>query len=143
MHLDHRQFQRTLGPVLHSLRADLGLDAAAHLKAELQSMLVYGPGQLFTRHKDSEKEDAMMASLVVTLSSSFAHFREFKASGVLFRSCAFCGADRAPRPDRAAAVREWRSRTGRIGARRVRVQRGVQLSSIARATTTDLLGYAA
>ena len=72
VHLDHRQFQRTLGPVLHSLRADLGLDAAAHLKAELQSMLVYGPGQFFTRHKDSEKEDAMLASLVVTLPSSFA-----------------------------------------------------------------------
>jgi hypothetical protein len=34
-------------------------------------MLVYGPGQFFRTHKDSEKSDDMVATLVVTLPSSF------------------------------------------------------------------------
>lgn len=69
--LDKRRWNKTLLPVLDGLRADLGLPAGCALKADLHSMLVYGRGQFFVPHQDSEKDDAMVGSLVVTLPSSF------------------------------------------------------------------------
>jgi len=69
--LDKREWNKTLLPVLQCLRADLGLPSGCELKAELHSMLVYAPGQFFVPHKDAEKADAMVGSLVVTLPSSF------------------------------------------------------------------------
>jgi hypothetical protein len=41
------------------------------LKAELHSMLVYARGQFFAPHQDSEKDDAMVGSLVVGLPSVY------------------------------------------------------------------------
>lgn len=69
--IDRRRWNRTLGPVLEGLRADLGLADGSRLRAELHAMLVYGPGQFFERHQDSEKADAMVGTLVVTLPSAF------------------------------------------------------------------------
>ena len=69
--VDKRQWNKTLLPVLDRLRGDLGLPAGCELKAELHSMLVYAPGQFFVPHQDSEKADAMVGSLVVTLPASF------------------------------------------------------------------------
>ncbi len=69
--LDKRRWNKTLMPVLDGLREDLGLPPGCELKAELRSMLVYAPGQFFVPHQDSEKDDAMVGSLVVTLPSSF------------------------------------------------------------------------
>lgn len=69
--IDKRQWNRTLQPVLARLGDDLGLPAGSVLRAELQSMLVYTPGQFFVPHQDSEKTDGMIASLVVTLPGSF------------------------------------------------------------------------
>jgi len=69
--LDKRRWNKTLVPVLDGLRQDLGLPEGFDLKAELHSMLVYAPGQFFVPHQDSEKDDAMVGSLVVTLPSSF------------------------------------------------------------------------
>lgn len=69
--LDKRRWNKTLLPVLDGLRQDLGLPEGCELKAELHSMLVYAPGQFFVPHQDSEKDDAMVGSLVVTLPSSF------------------------------------------------------------------------
>ena len=69
--IDKRLWNRTLQPVLVRLGDDLGLPAGSELRAELQSMLVYTPGQFFVPHQDSEKTDAMIASLVVTLPGSF------------------------------------------------------------------------
>jgi 2-oxoglutarate-Fe(II)-dependent oxygenase superfamily protein len=69
--IDLRRWNRTLVPVLEALRADLGLAAGCRLKAELHSFLIYGPGQFFLPHKDSEKADAMVATLVVTLPAPF------------------------------------------------------------------------
>ncbi|MGH9182284.1 MAG: 2OG-Fe(II) oxygenase [Acidimicrobiales bacterium] len=69
--IDKRQWNRTLLPVLDRLRGDLGLPAGCALKAELHSMLVYGPGQFFVPHQDSERADEMVGSLVVTLPTSF------------------------------------------------------------------------
>lgn len=69
--IDKRQWNKTLLPVLDRLREDLDLPSACDLEAELHSMLVYAPGQFFVPHQDSEKADAMVGSLVVTLPSSF------------------------------------------------------------------------
>jgi hypothetical protein len=69
--IDKRRWNRTLLPVLEGLRGDLGLPEGFRLKAELHSMLVYGPGQFFLRHQDSEKDDDMIGTLVVTLPAAF------------------------------------------------------------------------
>ena len=69
--LNQRRWAKALVPALDCLRADLGLPPGCRLKAELHSMLVYGAGQFFVPHQDSEKADAMVGSLVVTLPSSF------------------------------------------------------------------------
>lgn len=69
--IDRRRWNRTLLPMLERLGGDLGLPAGCELSAEWHSMLVYAPGQFFATHQDSEKDDAMVGSLVVTLPSSF------------------------------------------------------------------------
>ena len=69
--IDRRRWNRTLVPALEHLRRDLGLPDGCELRAEMHSMLVYAPGQFFLRHQDSEIDDAMVGSLVVTLPSSF------------------------------------------------------------------------
>ncbi len=65
--IDKRQWDRTLGPVLAGLAGDLGLPRGCWLEAEFHAMLVYGPGQFFAPHQDSEKSDAMVGTLVVML----------------------------------------------------------------------------
>jgi hypothetical protein len=68
--LDKRQWNATLRPILDRLRADLGLPEGCQLEAGFHSMLVYAPGQFFAPHQDSEKVDAMIGTLVVTLPSA-------------------------------------------------------------------------
>jgi hypothetical protein len=70
--IDEPRWNATLRPVLDRLRADLGLPAGCALTADFHSMLVYAPGQFFAPHQDSEKADAMIGSLVVTLPSESA-----------------------------------------------------------------------
>ncbi len=55
---------------LEQFRDELGLSPATRLRAELHSMLVYGKGQFFLPHQDSEKDDAMVGTLVVSLPSA-------------------------------------------------------------------------
>src|ERR1039458_10245448 len=69
--IDKRRWNQTLLPVLDRLGHDLGLPSGCTLRAELHSMLVYAPGQFFVQHQDSEKDDAMVGSLVVGLPSTF------------------------------------------------------------------------
>jgi hypothetical protein len=69
--VDKQRWNQTLRPMLDRVRADLGLPDGPRLRAEFHGMLVYGPGQFFRRHKDSEKSDDMVATLAVTLPSSF------------------------------------------------------------------------
>ena len=69
--IDARRWNRTLRPALDRLGRDLGLPSGSELRAKLHSMLVYARGQFFVQHQDSEKDDAMIASLVVGLPSSF------------------------------------------------------------------------
>src|SRR5713101_8542592 len=63
-------WEATLGTVLDGVRDELGLPATTKLRAELHAMLVYGKGQFFLPHQDSEKDDAMVGTLVVSLPSA-------------------------------------------------------------------------
>ena len=60
-----------LTDVLATLRQELGFPNSALLTADLHSLLVYEAGQFFLPHQDSEKSDDMVATLVVTLPSSY------------------------------------------------------------------------
>lgn len=55
---------------LKQLGDRLGLPSHATLRAELHSMLIYGKGQFFAAHQDSEKHDDMVATLVMSLPST-------------------------------------------------------------------------
>lgn len=61
----------TLERALDRIRGDLGLPARCRLRTELHNLLVYAPGQFFKVHRDSEKADGMLGTLVVTLPSGF------------------------------------------------------------------------
>lgn len=67
--LGGQTWQAHLDVALEHFSNELGLPAGARLTAELHSMLVYGKGQFFLPHQDSEKHDGMVASLVVMLPS--------------------------------------------------------------------------
>ncbi|MFB8007678.1 2OG-Fe(II) oxygenase [Nocardia sp. NPDC056000] len=69
--IDEPRWQRTLGPLLDSVRRELGLPDTAELSAQPHSMLVYEAGQFFRRHRDSEKADGMTGTLVITLPSTY------------------------------------------------------------------------
>ena len=75
-----------LKDVLATVKEELGLPNAAELTADLHSLLVYEPNQFFLAHQDSEKDDSMVGTLVVTLPSSYTggelmvgHNEEWKA----------------------------------------------------------------
>ena len=70
LRLDMRVWTRTLAPHLAETRERLGLPERGALKIVLDKMLVYGPGQFFAAHQDSERHDDMVASLVVELPSA-------------------------------------------------------------------------
>lgn len=59
-----------LNGALEHFRDELGLPRTSRLRAEPHSMLVYGKGQFFLPHQDSEKHDAMVGTLVVSLPSA-------------------------------------------------------------------------
>ncbi|WP_194924822.1 2OG-Fe(II) oxygenase [Catenulispora pinisilvae] len=65
----HLSWSPRFDKVLDGMREELGLPVSATLRAELHSLLVYGPGQFFLPHQDSEKHDAMVGTLAVTLPS--------------------------------------------------------------------------
>lgn len=58
-----------LNEVLESARRVLGLPVGAALRAQFHSMLVYERGQFFLPHQDSQKDEDMVATLVVTMPS--------------------------------------------------------------------------
>jgi hypothetical protein len=76
----------TLKDILAAVKEELGLPSAAGLTADLHSLLVYETNQHFLAHQDSEKDDSMVGTLVVTLPSSYTggelmvgHNEEWKA----------------------------------------------------------------
>jgi hypothetical protein len=56
--------------MLENMRDSMGLSENAKLTAHLHNMLIYGSGQFFKEHQDSEKLDGMIASLVIVLPSA-------------------------------------------------------------------------
>lgn len=71
-HLVHTEWDPgVLEVILETVKEELGLPNAARLTANLHSLLVYEPNQFFLAHQDSEKDDSMVATLVVTLPSSY------------------------------------------------------------------------
>jgi len=61
----------TLKDILGTVKDELGLPYGAELTADLHSLLVYEPDQFFVAHQDSEKDDSMVGTLVVTLPSRY------------------------------------------------------------------------
>jgi 2OG-Fe(II) oxygenase superfamily len=68
--LDGPGWTALLDTALEHFRDELGLPRTSRLRAEPHSMLVYGKGQFFLPHQDSEKHDAMVGTLVVSLPSA-------------------------------------------------------------------------
>jgi hypothetical protein len=64
------EWSDTFRAILNEVRDQLGLPSGCELAADFHSMLVYEPGQFFVAHQDSEKDDAMVGTLVVTLPSA-------------------------------------------------------------------------
>lgn len=58
--------------ILATVKEELGFPNGAELTASLHSLLVYEPNQFFLAHQDSEKDDSMVGTLVVTLPSRYA-----------------------------------------------------------------------
>ena len=61
----------TLKLILATVKEELGLPNTAELTAGIHSLLVYEQNQHFLAHQDSEKDDSMVGTLVVTLPSSY------------------------------------------------------------------------
>jgi hypothetical protein len=55
--------------MMDKFRAKLGIDADAKLTPHLHNMLIYQSGQFFKMHRDTEKLDNMVATMVVVLPS--------------------------------------------------------------------------
>lgn len=70
VHLEGGLWSRSLAAALKNLGETLGVPSPENLRAELHSMLIYGAGQFFAPHQDSEKHDDMVATLVVSLPSA-------------------------------------------------------------------------
>lgn len=61
--------QKKLNQMLSYMREQLGLAEDTILRPHLHNLLIYGPGQFFKPHQDSEKLDGMVATLVIILPS--------------------------------------------------------------------------
>ncbi|MGW0194269.1 2OG-Fe(II) oxygenase [Nonomuraea sp. NPDC003201] len=102
--LVHIEWADTFEAVLDVMRAELALPPHSRLTPDLHSMLLYETGQFFVAHQDSEKDDAMVATLVVTLPSAHTggelviehlgqatKYRGSKAAVSLVAFYAYCG----------------------------------------------------
>ena len=66
--VDGARWREALDPALEAIRNELGLPAG-RLAARLHKLLVYGPGGFFLPHRDTERDDSMIGTLVVVLPS--------------------------------------------------------------------------
>ncbi len=62
-------FEGTLAAILPTIRRRLGLPLDGVIRPVVDKLLVYGPGQFFSPHQDSERVDGMLATLVIILPS--------------------------------------------------------------------------
>ena len=99
-----------LPAILETVQYELGLPSASELTADLHSLLVYEPNQFFLAHQDSEKDDSMIGTLVVTLRPR-SGWSTWRGSG-----SARTSARGSPRRRPAAATRNsasWANRSPR------------------------------
>lgn len=101
---DRRAWSRELKPVLEKMRVELGLPDG-RLTTRLDKLLVYGPGQFFKPHKDTERNDEMVGTLVVVLPSrhkggSLVVSHQGKLAGSWFgiQMIPYCGCSRFTLP---------------------------------------------
>lgn len=66
LRVDGTTWEKTLGEIVGRSAEGLGFPAAT-ISARLYKMLVYEPGGFFLPHRDTEKADGMVATLVITL----------------------------------------------------------------------------
>ena len=67
--ISKREWDRSMLKVLDKLKVDLGLPSKSILKSEFHDMLIYEEGCFFKPHQDSEKEDGMVATMIMVLPS--------------------------------------------------------------------------
>lgn len=70
--IDGRRWKPVLQAQLAQIQRHLGLPAEGRLDAVFDKLLVYGPGQFFAPHKDSERSDDMIGTLTVELPSAYS-----------------------------------------------------------------------
>ncbi len=68
--LTNPDWQPYLAATVHAVQRELGLEQQK-LESHLYNLLLYEPGSFFLPHRDGEKLDRMVATLVVVLPSSF------------------------------------------------------------------------
>ena len=68
-HLKVQLDDQFITSLLSQAKQQLGLPNHANLSTHLHNLLIYGPGQFFKPHRDSEKLDGMVATLVIVLPS--------------------------------------------------------------------------
>jgi hypothetical protein len=66
-----RGWKATLAAALDEIRRDLGLPDGCVLEPVLDKLLLYERGQFFRAHQDSERDDAMVGTLLVVLPSRY------------------------------------------------------------------------
>lgn len=66
-----KDWDSQLSKVLQKIQRNLNLPEDGVLRSELHNMLIYMPGQFFKAHQDSEKDEGMVATLMVLLPSEF------------------------------------------------------------------------
>ncbi|MEX1366832.1 MAG: 2OG-Fe(II) oxygenase [Nannocystaceae bacterium] len=69
--IDGRRWNPLLRTQLEDIRDRLGLPDTARLRARLDKLTIYGPGQFFKPHQDTEKSDHMIGTLLVVLPSHY------------------------------------------------------------------------
>ena len=55
------------GSIADAIREQLGLPESGRLRATLDKLTIYGPGEFFALHQDTERDGDMIATLVVLL----------------------------------------------------------------------------
>jgi hypothetical protein len=68
--LTNPDWQQYLSGVVQTVQRELGLDKQK-LESHVYNLLLYEPGNFFLPHRDGEKPDRMVATLVVVLPSAF------------------------------------------------------------------------
>lgn len=58
-----------LDRTLRRIEPGLGIPQGCHLRVQLHNLLIYAPGQFFAPHRDSEKSEGMIGTLVMLLPS--------------------------------------------------------------------------